>query len=134
MILYYTFFYFEAQRKQMSDLECQPLIQKFVNMFEIFLESMHLPHYSEFQKIKQDGNTAYFNYITECCSDFVEVYMKCNVSHNQKFRMVEEYGMKKLIDLQVSYDGNSICLELLHFSEHIDKWVHILLMNVINAL
>ena len=115
----------------MTELECQPLIKKFVDTYEIFLDSMHIPHYSEFAFIKDCDNIDYLNYITECSKDFIEVYMRCNLTHEQKYKIIEEYGMKKLIDLHVSYEGNSVCLELLNLDEHIDMWIHMLLMNVV---
>jgi len=117
--------------KTMTELECQPLIKKFVGTYETFLDSMHIPHYSEFSIIKDSDNIDYLNYIIECSKDFIEVYMQCNLTHEQKYKIIEEYGMKKLIDLHVSYEGNSICLELLNLDEHIDTWVHLLLMNVV---
>jgi hypothetical protein len=40
--------------------------------------------------------------------------------------------MKKLIDLHCKYEGNSICIDLLHFDEHIDQWIIVLLLHVVN--
>ncbi len=101
-------------------------------MFEVFLDSMHLPHYSRFPEIKQCNDIEQLNYIIECCSEFVEAYIRCNLDDVQKYKMItREYGIKKLIDLRVSYEGNSICEELLNLDEHIDTWVHALLMNVV---
>lgn len=114
-----------------TENEYRPLIQKFLNMFEVFLETSHLPHYSCFPDVKKLNDPDYVKYVTESCSVFVEAYIRCNVSDQQKYKMIAEYGMKKLIDLQISYEGNSICEELLDLSEHIDTWVHMLLMNVI---
>jgi hypothetical protein len=102
-----------------------------MDMFEVFLDSMHLPHYSYFSSIKANNDTENLHHIIECCEEFIEAYVRCNITDVQKYKMIEEYGMKKLIDLQVSYEGNSICLELLHLDEHIDQWIRVLLMNVI---
>ncbi len=114
-----------------SELECQPLISKFMDMFEVFLDTMHLPHYSCFSSIRKYNGFEYLNYITECCEEFVLAYIRCNLTSAQKHKMIEEYGMKRLIDLRVSYEGNSVCLELLDLDEHIDQWICALLMNVV---
>jgi hypothetical protein len=114
-----------------TNFEWQPTIEKFVIMFETFLESMLIPHYSCFTEIKQQKDKEYLIYIMECSSDFTYAYIRCNLDHTQKHKIIAEYGMKKLIDLQVSYEGNSICEELLNLDEHIDTWLHSLLMNVV---
>ncbi len=106
-------------------------IQNFLNTFEVFLHSFELPHYSTFPDILQQSDSKYSSYIFTACSEFITVYIRANLDENTKIKIIEEYGMKRLIDLHCQYEGNSICLELLHLHEHIDKWIHILFMNVI---
>jgi hypothetical protein len=114
-----------------TNFESQPTIEKFVIMFETFLDSMQLPHYSCFHEIKQQKGKEHLIYIMECSSDFTYAYIRCNLDHTHKHKIISEYGMKKLIDLQVSYEGNSVCEELLNLDEYIDTWLHSLLMNVV---
>jgi hypothetical protein len=109
----------------------QTEITKFIGMLELFLDSMQLPHYTRFPDIQQLIDKEYINHIVDCCAEFVEAYIRCNMTHMQKHKMITEYGMKKLIDLQISYEGNSVCEELLNLDEYIDTWVQALLMNVI---
>jgi hypothetical protein len=106
-------------------------INRFVAMSEVFLESMHLPHYTRFPAIKQQTDKECFLHILTSCKHFIEAYIACNLTHTQKHKIISEYGMKKLIDLQISYEGNSVCEDLLNFDEHIDSWLQMLLMNVI---
>ncbi len=113
------------------NFECQPEIKKFVNMFAVFLECSHLPHYTTFPTIKQLTDLDYVNYVISSCIEFIDEYIKANLDHTQKHKIITEYGMKKLIDLQVSYEGFSICEELLNFDEHINTWLQALLMNVV---
>jgi hypothetical protein len=107
-------------------------IQKFMDTFEVFLTTSDLPHYSNFDIIKQRGDTELITNIIDACAEFITVYVRANLDDNQKIQMIEEYGMKRLIDLQCAYEGNSICLELLHFNEHMDTWIHVMLMNIIS--
>ena len=71
-------------------------------------------------------------YITEACSDFISVYISVNLDDNKKKRMIGEYGMRKLIELQRAYNGDSIYIELLDINEYLDNWSHMMLMNIVN--
>lgn len=90
-------------------------IQKFLDSFEIFLDTHKSKHYNE-------------------CSEFLAMYIGCNLDDRQKKEMIAEYGMKRLIDLQIAYEGYSVCEELLNFDEYIDSWVHMMLMNVVSLI
>jgi hypothetical protein len=90
-------------------------IKKFTDAFEIFVYT------SDIRCLHEEY---------ELCSEFIAMYMQCNLDENQKKQMIAEYGMKRLIDLQCSYEGTSICEELLNFEEHMDTWVHTMLMNI----
>jgi hypothetical protein len=106
-------------------------LRKFLNMFDIFTTTSQLPYYTDFQDIREYGDTEFYRQIFEHCSDFITVYVRVNMDDTTKLKMIEEYGMRRLIDLRCSYEGNSICLELLHFNEYIDTWVHAMLMNIV---
>lgn len=116
----------------MTTLDSQPNIQQFVTMFEMFLKASHLPHYSCFPDIMKLNDQSFVKYVTESCEIFVDSYIRYDLDDSKKYKIIAEYGMKKLIDLQISYEGNSICEELLDLNEHLDRWVYALLMNVAN--
>ena len=91
------------------------LLKKFTDSFELFVDT------SDIQCLHAEY---------ELCSEFIAMYIRCNLSDMQKKLIIAEYGRKRLIELQCSYEGTSICEELLNFDEYIDSWVHMMLMNV----
>jgi hypothetical protein len=107
-------------------------IQKFINYFEIFLDSFDFPSFDTFPNLFCKQEYERLSIILDLSREFVELYIKCNLNDFQKIKIIEEFGMKKLIDLHCKYEGNSICLDLLHFDEHIDQWIIVLLLHVVN--
>ena len=103
-------------------------LQKFIDAYELFHYSFDLPDIKTFQYLDYDN----LAFITDASSDFIELYIKCNLDDSKKIKIIEEFGMKKLIDLYCKYEGNSICLELLYFNEYIDQWIKIVFLHLIN--
>jgi hypothetical protein len=107
------------------------IIRKFLNMFDVFTTTSEIPYYTDFQDIREYGDAEYYEKIHEYCSEFVTAYIQVNMDDRKKMRMIEEYGMRKLIDMRCKNEGDSICLELLNLPEHIDTWIHAMLMDVV---
>jgi hypothetical protein len=106
-------------------------LRKFLETFELFTMTCEIPYYTDFQDIREYGDEKYYEKIYEYSAEFVTVYIEVNLDESKKMRMIEEYGMRKLIDNRCKIEGNSICLELLNLPEHIDTWVHAMLMDVV---
>ncbi len=100
-------------------------------MFDVFTTTCEIPYYTDFQDIREYGDAEYYEKIYEYCAEFVTVYIQVNMDDMKKMRMIEEYGMRKLIDVRCKNEGDSICLELLNLPEHIDTWIHAMLMDVV---
>lgn len=106
-------------------------LRKFLETFDMFTTTSEIPYYTDFEDIRQFGETEYYIHIHSYCAEFVTAYIRVNLDERKKMNMIEEYGMRKLIEKRCEREGNSICLELLNLPEHIDGWVHAMLMDVV---
>ncbi len=103
-------------------------IQKFIDSYELYLHNFNIYDIKNFQYLDYDK----LSFVTNISSDFIKLYIKYNLDDSNKIKIIEEFGMKKLIDLHCKYEGNSIYLELLYFNEYIDQWIKVLFLHLIN--
>jgi len=108
----------------------KPLLNEFLLKYDAFCIENQLPSLNNCPK----DDYELFDLILSKSYTFVEEYINTKLYTREKQNdIITEFGMKKLIDLKCGFDGEKICNELLDFDNHIEDWVHFMLMNFTNV-
>lgn len=120
----------------MSTKQIKPLLNAFILRYEAFCIESNFPHYKTFSMLgESDNNTETYDIIYDNTYRFIQDYISTHLYTREKQNeVITEYGIKKLIDLKCELDGDEICDELLEFDNHIEDWLHTMLMNVIDLV
>jgi hypothetical protein len=111
------------------------MIKEFTTTYETFLKENCLPHYTAFTCIHNKDND-YMMYVYNLSEKFIDNYIISELANvEDKRKIIDEYGFKHLIDLHVYLYDEKICeRELFNFESNIDKWLSIMLKDVVYLL
>lgn len=113
----------------------RPMIDAFVQTWKQYLQETGKPEYLKYTNNcdDEDGDEIYSEY-ADFATAYIHEYVATTLSLNtEKENIINEFGMKKLIDLMCEYNGDEICDDLLNFSSHIAHWTETLLGRVIKV-